>query len=311
MAEDRRPAALTLIAMAALAGCKTTDLAMSDMVVSPASVATGEEFTVVATVKNTGNTPVGSADGISAPVTVDIQLFGTAAGFAPVAYLTGWGVSSDRPFMPREEMSQSSRILASGSLAVGSYTLCADVDFKGRVTEKNEANNNACAPFTIKARDEQRADIVIDSVTTTEVEKDSQGVTVRIRNVGRSAISSQFPLMALSRETAEPMYFTTCALATADRAAGGALPCGGVWTNGTIEPGQYVELTGYVTAPLTLEAGMTTNVIGNPPARRRIVVDIIADGCRAPGETPALPSWCRVDETNELNNTGSATMLIR
>jgi hypothetical protein len=294
-----------------LSGCNQTfDLAMQDFSVSAPVAAPGAELRVASAVANKGSAAITSYDGVAAPVSVDVQLFSTSEDFAPVFYVTGWGVSSDGLF-PGERAADERVVLAPRGLPAGDYTICADVDFQDRIAEKNERNNRMCAPFTLIGEAPTKADLLIEDVKPLGAEKDSQMVRVTLRNVGAGPALQSFPLLALAREGAYPIHFTSCALSIADRAAGGSLPCGGVWTPERIEAGERVTLTGYVTMPLTIQSGMTVNLNGPRPKPRDIVVDIVADGCRANGMVSDLPSWCRIDEQNEMNNIGSAKLSLR
>jgi hypothetical protein len=294
-----------------LSGCnETLDLAVDEFSISAPVAAPGAEFRVASAVANKGRAPVTSYDGVAAPVSVDVQLFSAENDYAPVFYVTGWGVSSDGLY-PGERANDDRAVLAPRGLPAGDYTICADVDFQNRIDETNESNNRLCAPFTLIGEAPSKADLVIEDVKALGLEKDSQHVRVTLRNVGAGPTLQSFPLLALAHEGAYPIYFTSCALSVADRAAGGSLPCGGIWTPERIEPGQPVTITGYVTMPLTLQSGMTVNLSGPQPKPRDIVVDIVADGCRANGMVSDLPSWCRIDEQNEINNIGSAKLTLR
>lgn len=122
-------------------------------------------------------------------------------------------------------------------------------------------------------------------------------VEISVRNSGRAAAAPFRTDAFMTTPARHPLLFTLCPLTRAQQAAGGSAPCGSPFTADPLPPSETATYTAYVTWPVDHASGA------------REAVEFMADGCFAALE-PSLPAYCRVDESNEGNNTRSRTLTV-
>lgn len=295
----------------ALGACASgPDLAVTDLALSTNAIAPGAPVSVRSEVTNIGEAPV--ADDFGAPVsaTVAIGLFARQDDPAAFSELSAWSLPGDYPMEPGEARSEEQTVLAPSGLKAGPYFICADADREDLVVEDNERNNRACAPLSILAGPLTRADLIIEHVKTLGDELASAKVSIRVKNVGE-AEADIFPVMAFTRWPRRPVMLTACPLTEAQRVAGSAPACGGLWTRASLPPGGAVEWIGYLTFGFGGSNMPVTPVGPQKPPVERETVDFMADGCFAPADPEPLPHWCRVDEIDEINNFAEKVIRVK
>jgi hypothetical protein len=291
------------------------DLVVSSLTVTPASVAPGGSVEIVSEIQNVGAGELPYIGPRDATTSVDIRLM-MGASDVHGDYLAGWGPTRAIPPGGRERYTSHATIPA--GKAPGRYLVCADVDVSHTVAESNDSNNRLCKPLTVtggKGLDPRipgalpgslegvrpgaappgagaLPDLTITGVTVGAVSGVSRAAQVTVRNVG-SAPASNFRVDAFQLQPKRwPLLFTVCAQTSH---AGGSASCASVWETGTLAAGASKTYSGYVTFPADHRAGTGERV------------EFMADGC-FPALEPALPAGCRVAESNEGNNTASATV---
>jgi hypothetical protein len=147
------------------------------------------------------------------------------------------------------------------------------------------------------ARRTPKPDLHVTSLRVIGPVEASIEVDITVRNSGAAAAAPFATEAFMTTPTRYPLLFTLCPLTRAQQAAGGSAPCASPFTGDPLAPGATASYTAYVTWPVN----------HTPGTRER--VDFVADGCFAPLE-PSLPAFCRVDETNEHNNSRSATLPV-
>ncbi len=142
-----------------------------------------------------------------------------------------------------------------------------------------------------------KPDLRVESLRVVGPVDASVQVQITVRNSGRAPAGPFATDAFMTTPTRYLLLFTLCPLTRAQQAAGGSAPCASPFTGDPLAPGASVAYTAYITWP----------VDHLPGTRER--VEFMADGCFPPLE-PTLPAICRVDESNERNNTRSATLTV-
>ena len=302
---------LIVVASAALAACGSyPDLAVTDLSLSAGAVAPGAPVTVRSEVTNIGKEPI--ADEFDAPIAAGVAIGLYTRQDDPAAFtdLSSWSLPGDYPMQPGEERWEEQTVLAPSGLKAGPYFICAEADPEDLVEEESERNNRDCAALSILAGPLTRADLIIEHVKTLGHELASAKVSIRVKNVGE-ADADLFPVMAFSRWPRRPVMLTACPLTEAQRVAGSAPACGGLWTRQKLPPGGAVEWIGYVTFGFGGSNMPVTPVGPQRPQVERETIDFMADGCFAPTDQEPLPRWCRVDEIDEINNFAEKVIRVK
>ena len=301
-----------ILASLALAACASSypDLAVTDLSLSSGAVAPGAPVTLRSEVTNIGAAAVADPYGGPIPATVAIGLYALPDDPSAVTGLSVWSLPGDYPMEPGEVRAEQQTVLAPSSLAAGPYFVCAEADSEDLVAEENERNNRDCAPLSVLAGPLARADLIVEHVKTLGHELASAKVSIRVKNVGE-ADADVFPIMAFTRWPRRPVMLTACPLTEAQRVAGSAPACGGLWTRQKLPPGGAVEWIGYLTFGFGGSNMPVTPVGPQKPPVERETVDFMADGCFAPADPEPLPHWCRVDEIDEINNFAEKVIRVK
>ena len=136
-----------------------------------------------------------------------------------------------------------------------------------------------------------RPDLTITEVSVGAVSGIGRAVSVTVRNAGTGP-ATLFKMGALQLGPKRlPLLFEVCALTF--RPPGGTTPCQAVWEVGTLDAGASRTYSGFVTFPV------------ETPTKSDQSVEFMADSCFAEADA-GLPAWCRVNESNEANNTSIA-----
>jgi len=289
-----------------LSACATTatlpDLVVGRLEAAPAETTAGSDFSLATSIRNAGGAPT------AAPAAMDVRLQRNA-GEPPIADLTRWRQADDAHLQPGEESSDVAAI-RTPALTPGAYAICATVDPDGAIAEADEANNEACIPFTILAGAPRRADLVIEEVTSIGTVEASLKVKVKIRNAGSEA-AGPFRIMAFRRNPRQPLLLIECPLTEGQLVSGSPASCDDLTQKAPLAAGASAELTGYFAYVIAGGASFVRTPVGpgnpNPPVLR--TVDFMVDGCFPPED--GSPVYCVVDEIDELNNFKGATLKSR
>jgi hypothetical protein len=122
-------------------------------------------------------------------------------------------------------------------------------------------------------------------------------VQITVRNRGRAAAAPFRTDAYMTTPRRWLLLVTLCPLTRLQQYMGGSAPCGSPFTVDPLPPGGTVAYTAYVTWPTDHASGTSERI------------EFMADGCFATLE-PWLPVYCRVDESNERNNTRSLTVTV-
>ena len=189
------------------AAAPNPDLAVTDLVWSPAAPTEADDVTVNATVRNTGTA--------AAPATtVAVSVEGVVAGSAPVGALAA-GAST-------------TVAVAVGKRSQGSYTVSAVVDPTDTVTEQDNSNNSRTAATKLSVSQSPGPDLTVTGIASNPASPAvgaSVGFTVAVQNRGTTAV----PAGTVTRLVAGT---TTLNGATGAVAAGATVqvPVTGTWT---------------------------------------------------------------------------------
>lgn len=261
------------------------DLVVSELRVTPSSAGVGDEILIETAIRNIGDAPVVSPGPSITSTSSDIAVVSTpTTAVGAGAYLTGWGPT--RTLAPGDTERYSTRVRVPASGPANSGYVCAVVDNPNAVAEANEANNRRCVNFNATTA---KANLVIRRITIGAVSGLSRRVSITMQNTG-SLAANDFRVDAyqLAPERWQ-LLLTTCPQTT----RGGSASCAAVW--GSLAPGATTTFEGYLTFP------------ADRPSGRRETVEFMADGCFARLE-PSLPAYCRIDESNEADNTRRASV---
>lgn len=291
---------ILIVPALALTACATTpkggpDLAPVDIAVSPKEAGPGEEFFVTGAIDNVGDAAiVAGAPGAYA----NVALFNVDTGDL-AADLGTWRVA-DLPAGGRSP--QSASYFAPPGLKPGKYYVCVFADPGYEIAEPNENNNNVCTTMSLLSGPAPKADLVIDRIRRIGTKGASYEIEIRVRNAGATEAPAT-RLMAFRRDPRAPILLTTCAATLTQWESGLPPACGDVEAP-AVGAGKSAVIKAFVTIPRS-SGSMPINrppVDEEDPRYRRMTVDILADACHAPSDPTPMPHWCRVRETNEINN---------
>lgn len=293
-----------LASIVSLASCATapsaSDLVVDRISAAPASATAGSSIEITSIVRNGGDAAT------SQPVATDIELL---ASGNPVALLRSWRQADGEILSAGASIDDVAGVRLP-AIRPGSYSICAIADPGNEISESDENNNEACAPFDIAEGAPRRADLVIEKVTPLGQDQASLKVKIVIRNAGSEA-AGPFRIMAFRRSPRLPILLVECPLTEGQLNSGSPAACDDLTQRISLAAGASAELTGYLAYVISNGASLVRNPIGpgdpNPLVRREI--DFMVDGCFPPQD--GSPVYCAVDEIDELNNFKGAALKVR
>jgi hypothetical protein len=291
--------AVLLGALAAPLGAKAApDLVISYLSVTPTSVAPGGVVEIVSEIRNIGTGDVPFLGSSIASTVVHLRLVTRITDAVGGDPFPGWGPHVGIPSGAAHRNTTHARIPA--SKAPGVYFVCADADGDNLVAESDESNNRLCKALTVTANAARVVlptvvsvlpDLTITDVSVGVVSGVSRQVKVTVRNAGTGP-ATNFRIDAYQLAPKRwPLLFSVCAHLNYQDA------CSSVWETGTLAANASRTYSGWVTFPLDHPRGSSERV------------EFMADGCFAVFD-PGLPASCRVAESNESNNTWTATLVV-
>ncbi|MEZ5921743.1 MAG: CARDB domain-containing protein [Parvularculaceae bacterium] len=291
----------------AVAACSTPDLVVSDLTLDPSQIAPGENVNVSMTVKNVG----GRAAAIGEAGAANIIALYKDGETTPSADFGEWPLEPDSSLGPGNTVSTKITATAPSHLPVGAYQVCGFADIDDQVEEDDEDNNTLCVDLAISGGSSILADLIVTKVKFLRVEQASAKVSVTVKNIGL-ADAAPFRVMAFDRAPRRPLVFLKCPLTDAMRATGTIPGCEAIETTGPMAPGEEQSFVGYVTF-LYGDAQIPVTPVGpvEGPKFQSRTINIMADGCFHPTDDAGLPTWCRVDEIDEINNFAALTVKTR